>query len=239
MSENLSATNLPVYYKYRYTFPSKYDVDEQISFTRLIVRFIKHHYSLGDKMTIGIEHYTKGMLPTKPHVHIHFMSRTKGDTIRKGLAREFPTEYIGRCQSCKAEVLVDEPKFWRYPLKQQLNDTKVFASSSGFGEEAKVMLETAYACWKQAAEITIGKMEKKEEKSSKERLFSYLDLHKSSLNKFSDVYKFAYKYFVENENLLSVQTVDGYINIWLLKNEVISYDEFFQYHNPKFIDRNI
>lgn len=240
MSENLSEGNLPVYYKYRYTFKPKTELNEQIEFGKRILKYIKNQFALGDKITAGIEHYTKGMLQTKPHIHIHFMSRTKGDTIRKALTRQWPEEYIGRCQSCKAEVLVDESKFWRYPLKQQMNDSKVFGVVMGFDDsEKQIMVETAYACWKQSAEILIGKLEKKEEKSSRERLFSYLDLNRESLNTLAKVHIEAYKYFVENENILNVPTVDGYINIWLLKNQIISYTDFLKIHNPNFLDRNI
>jgi len=104
----LSSQNLPVYYKYRYTFDrDTQSLEHQISFSKSIITWIKKHYLLGDKITAGIEHYTKGMLPAKAHLHIHFVSRSKADTIRKGLSYNWPESFVGRCQSCKAEVIVD------------------------------------------------------------------------------------------------------------------------------------
>lgn len=223
---NLSKTKLPVYYKYRYTFSKN---DDEIEMFKRIYNYIKEHYLLGDKIIGGIEHYTKGMMSTKPHCHIHFISRVASDTIRKGIMREF--NLIGRCQCCKAEVFVDEGKFWRYPLKQQDGDSKVFALGKGFeNDEIRTMRETAYACWLQAAEVTIHKMEKKAEKTSKERLFSYLDGLQLSTE--SSIVRSSYEYYVEHEENFNYNTVNGYIHIYLLKNKIMSYEKFIEkYYN--------
>lgn len=231
---NLTEGNLPTFYKYRYTFhKTEQDLGDQKTKFRLIYNFIKSHYLIGDKIVGGIEHYTKGMIKTKPHIHIHFVSKSKADTIRKGLMREY--DMIGRCQSCKAEVCVDESKFWRYPLKQQSGETKIGVLISGFSqEEAKNMVEVAYACWKMSAEIAIGKVEKKLERSSKDRLFAYLDTQSyfEEINKglvsLKQSYIIGYKYYVENEDTFCVKTVEGYINSYLLQKNLISYEEFYE-----------
>lgn len=231
---NLTEGNLPAYYKYRYTFSKiEQDLEEQKNILRYFVNFIKSHYLLGDRIVGGIEHYTKGMVKTKPHIHIHFMSKSKSDTIRKGLMREY--NLVGRCQSCKAEVIVDETKFWRYALKQQAGDTMRGMLVSGFSkEEAKSMIDVAYACWKQSAEIAVGKVEKKLERSSKDRLFSYLDnlddisgLIQKAKHSFVEIRCAAYEYYVEHEESFCAKTIDGYVDMYLLKGGHLSYKEYY------------
>lgn len=224
-SDNLCKDNLPAYYKYRYTFPDDFDLHERKVRFNLIFNHIKSKFALGNVIG-GMEEYTKGMITTKPHCHIHFVSKHNSDTIRKSIMREF--KLIGRCQACKAEVIVDEPKFWRYPLKQQLNDTRRCVLTFGFNEEwIQVQTEIAYACWKQSAEIAIAKVEKKLEKTSKERLFVYLDSLDFAFKNIKQVCCYAYQYFTENEDTVCVKTIDGYVNIYLLQKNYLSYDEFF------------
>lgn len=235
----LSSQNLPVYYKYRYTFDKDtQDLSVQQSFSKLIIAWIKKHYLVGDKITAGIEHYTKGMLPAKPHLHIHFLSRSKADTIRKGLAYNWPENFIGRCQSCKAEVIVDEPKFWRYPLKQQSGDTRKYAVAVGFTKEEKQsMIDTGYACWKQSAEVLQSKLEKKEEKIAKDRLFIYLG--KKQYKDIRTIYIEAYRYFVEYEPSFSYTSVNGYAEMYMLQNQILTYEEYFELKNPNFKNKNL
>lgn len=227
VSENLVKTNLPVYYKYRYTFDKEeQDQSSQEQKCYQLVRYIKQHYMIGSQLTAGVEHYTKGMMKAKPHCHIHFVSKHSSDTIRKGLARNF--NLIGRCQSCKAETIVDESKFWRYPLKQQMNDTAVYKIITGFPkEETHIMTEIAYGCWKQAAEVFVGKMEKKLERSSKERLFVYLDSLNIVFESKKQICCLAYEYFVEHEETLCIKTVDGYVNCWLMLNQHMTASQLY------------
>lgn len=231
---NLNADNLPIYYKYRYTFnKDEQDLESQKCKFKLIYNFIRSHYLIGDRIVGGIEHYTKGMVAAKPHLHIHFISKSKSDTIRKGLGREY--NMIGRCQSCKAEVIVDESKFWRYPLKQQDGDTARYMSASGFiKEDLLLMKDIAFACWKQSAEIAVLKVEKKLERSTRERLFSYFDgldyfsIQNKDLVTLKQSYILAYQYYAENEESVCVKTIDGYVNQYCLVKGYITYDKFYE-----------
>lgn len=229
VASSLAENKLPVYYKYRYTFnkDEAKDVDRQKSKTSAIIKFIRECYLLGDKMTAGIEHYTKGMLSTKPHCHIHFISRFPADTIRKGIMRRF--DLIGRCQSCKAEVIVDTDKFWRYPFKQQMNETKISRYYLGMTkDEADLQTSIAYECWKCAAQVLVGKLEKKAEKTSRERLFVYLDTLDSTNE--LEIVTAAYKYFVEHEEIFNPTTVNGYVYIYLLTRNIVTYEVFVKNH---------
>lgn len=230
-SSNLSTGNLPIYYKYRYTFPSNADwsdLHDRINRFKNIFNFIKSRYSIGN-IVGGMEEYTKGMVSTKPHIHIHFMSKHNSDTIRKALMREF--EMIGRCQCCKAEVIInDVNKFFRYPLKQQKNETKKYYLYSGFSQqEIEVMIDIAYECWRQCAEIAVHKIEKKLEKTARDRLFCYLDNLPFVFKNIKQSYCIAYQYFVENEETLCLKTVNAYMNIYLAKNKHITYEELYDF----------
>lgn len=225
-SVNLAHDNLPVFYKYRYTFPDDFDIHERKTRFQLIFNYIKDHYALSDRLVGGMEEYTKGMVTTKPHIHIHFVSKHKSDTIRKGLMREF--DMIGRCQCCKAEILVDEQKFWRYPLKQQSGETKRGVLFSGYSPEyIKSQIDIAYACWKQSAEIAVGKVEKKLERTSKDRLFAYLDSN-LTFKSIKETCCLSYMYFAEHEESVCVRTIDGYVNQYCLLKKYISVTDFYE-----------
>lgn len=229
-TDMISETNLPVYYKYRYTFgKTEQELEYQKMKLKDIIKFICDHYLLGEKIVAGIEHYTKGMLPSKAHCHIHFMSKKSSDTIRKGLAREF--SMVGRCQSCKAEVLVDNPKFWRYPLKQQKNETLKNIQFKGFDKEEIIqMRDVAYDCWKASAEVLVGKLEKKLERTSKDRLFVYLDTQECSKD-IRSMCCMAYQYFAENEDTVCIRTIDGYVNAYMLTKKLITPQQMYDAHH--------
>lgn len=228
-NENISKTQPLLHMKYRYTFPDNKDwtdLQDRINRFRNIFQYIKSHYANTSQMTGGLEEYTKGMRLTKPHIHIHFMSKSTGGAITKALAREF--DMIGRCQSCKAEIIVDDNKFWRYPLKQQKNDTKKHLLVIGFSqEEVKNMLDVAYDCWIQAAQVAVGKLEKKIERTSKDRLFQYFDTLPFVYKSKKQSYILAYEYFTEHEDTVCVKTIDGYVNLYLLKYKHLTYEEFY------------
>lgn len=234
INENLicAKKNLPVYYKYRFTFPDNTCDEQQQETFGALFKHIKEKWLWGDKMTGGIEHFTKGMMATRPHCHIHFVSKYPSDTIRKGLARAF--DIIGRRQCCKAETIVDSEKFFRYPFKQQKNETKRGLKFVGFEkDEATNMRDVAYACWIQGAEILVNKLEKKVERNAKDRLFHFLDENFDKTEEYDNPIIIArckaYEYFRDHEDTLCVKTVDGYVNIWCLKNNLMSIEDFYVY----------
>jgi hypothetical protein len=224
----LARYTVPVYYKYRFTFQPDDSLDYQKAQVRNIIREMKKQdYILGNRYIASIEHYSVGMSSAKPHTHIHFMSRAKSDTIRKQLAREF--EMIGRVQCCKAEVNVDEAKFWRYPLKQQQGPSKIYTLFEGFEQqEINRMCDIAYEMWKVAAEVSVAKRERVEETNTlKDRLFIYLDT--LTLITRYDVISAALMYYVEKENHpVNNQTIDGYVNLYMLQKKMVSYENYIK-----------
>lgn len=174
-----------IYYKFRYTFPDDEeftDLHRQKTRVRNILSYLKR-FILNDRFILGIENFKSGMETAKPHVHIHFVSRTKKDTIVKSLKRASAKEdldifHSNRCYSLGVEVNVNEDKFFRYPLKQQKGDTYRFVLYGNFVTKERVsqLRDEAYAVWITACEIQNNKKEKKEDSDQlSERLFVYLD----------------------------------------------------------------
>lgn len=218
---------LPMFLKYRYTFPADYDKPAQIKLAKEIVRIIKERYMCSSTFTAGIEHYTKGMITAKPHLHVHFISKTPTNTIRKGLATEF--NFIGRCQGCIPEVMVNEDKFFRYPFKQQKNETRVWIDSSFDLDTIKTMIEIAYAAWIQSAEIAVGKLEAKILRTSEDRLFQVLDnLFLTEPKTYNEVVTEACIYFAHHEQSFNYTTIIGYVDKYLIKYSKISTKKFLE-----------
>lgn len=221
--------SIPVFYKYRYTFDKDLLLENQITLAKSIIKLIKERYACDNRVTAGIEHFTKGKLDTKPHLHVHFISKKNSNTIRKGLALEF--NFIGRCQCCKAEAIVNEDKFFRYPLKQQKNDTFRWGHASGFTQDEKLnMVEVAYGIWIVSAEVAVDKLQKKIERNSEDRVFHVLDnlFSISPPTTYYEVMSVAIKYYAEHEPTFSYSTITGYVDKYLIKTERISISKYLK-----------
>lgn len=226
--------SLPVYYKYRYTFDKDTELEQQKKLARDILKVIQNRYACDTRYTLGIEHFTKGKLSTKPHLHIHFISKKTSNTIRKGLAQEF--NFIGRCQCCKAEAIVNEEKFFNYPLKQQKNDTARFVLSSFPKEETLKMIDVAYSIWMVSSEVAVNKLEKKIERNSEDRVFHVLDNYFNSVQptdtlSYYDVLNVALNYYAHNEPTFNYSTIVGYVDKYLIKNGKLSIQKYLKMKN--------
>lgn len=226
--------SIPVFYKYRYTFDKSTSLDEQISLAKNIIKLIKERYACDNRLTAGIEHFTKGKLETKPHLHVHFISKKNSNTIRKGLALEF--NFIGRCQCCKAETIVNEDKFFRYPLKQQKNDTFRWGHAAGFTQDEKlIMVDVAYSIWIVSAEVAVEKLQKKIERNSEDRLFHVLDnlFSVDPPTTYYGVMSIAMRYYADNEPTFNYQTIVGYVDKYLILRGIIMITQYLKIKDCK------
>lgn len=177
-----------IYYKFRYTFAddAQGDLHCQKLQTKRIVGILSK-FMLETKYTAGIEWFKSGMIDVKQHVHVHFKSRTKKDTIVKALKRADKDDdvklfHTNRCYALGREVDVHIDKFWRYPYKQQAGDTRKTMMFRGFTkEDCLAWRDVAYACWITASEIANKKIEKKEDTDQlSSRLYAFLDTKDTS-----------------------------------------------------------
>lgn len=232
--EKVSKSQADIYYKFRYTFMEEdNDLFTQQAIARSIIRELKR-YMVRGYYTAGIEHFSSGMVDAKPHLHIHFVSRDKKDTIRKHLHYNQDEKYgekafdgkRGRYALCQ-EVIVHEERFWRYPLKQQKNDTKRFCNAAGFTKDAVIsMIDKAYDHWVTASEIENAKKEKKEVADLlSERLFQYLDTHvtqRCDRNLKIAIQRF---YIVEEQRPFNKTTAYGYLLNYKIIRGLMTHDE--------------
>ena len=99
--QKVQLSEADIYYKFRYTFEEDDAKDPEMRkrTMRLIINDLRR-FMVGGKYTSGIECFSRGMVPTKPHCHIHFVSRTKKDTIRKWLKRHDDTDFRFASNRC-------------------------------------------------------------------------------------------------------------------------------------------
>jgi len=172
-----------IYYKFRYTFAE--DVQGDLHCQKLqskrIIKLLSR-FMIGDRYTAGIEWFKSGMHDVKHHLHVHFMSRTKKDTIVKALKRADKDDDVklyhgNRCYALCVDIIVQLDKFWRYPYKQQNGSSRKAWFVRGFTkDEVMIMRDVAFACWITASEIANKKMEKKEDTDQlSSRLYAHLD----------------------------------------------------------------
>ena len=185
--EKTQFSEADIYYKFRYTFSedAQGDLHAQNLITKGIIKILQKF--MLTKYTGGIEWFKSGMLDVAHHVHIHFVSRTKKDTIVKALKRsdkdeECPLFHTNRCYALGREVDVHISKFWRYPLKQQKGDTRKKIFFKGFSQgEIVTLRDEANAVWLTSAEIQNKKNERKEDSDQlSSRLYAHLDKQDTS-----------------------------------------------------------
>lgn len=220
-----------IYYKFRYTFPDDVSIEEQKTTTRLLLMLLKKYF-ISAKFILGIEHFKSGMAEAKPHVHIHFVSRTKKDTIVKYLKRHDKFDgtdlfHGNRCYSLGIEVNVNTDKFWRYPLKQQKNDTAKYILFGGFEpDKISSWRDEAYAVWITACEIQNKKNEKKEDNDQlSDRLFNYLDKLDNldcDINIKIGIQKF---YILEEGKPFNKTTALGYFYNYKIQKNLMSHED--------------
>lgn len=233
--DNATLSQADIYYKFRYTFDQEgfgenYPESRKFACYKMITQTLITHlekYMLGGRYTAGIEYFKAGMIDAKPHVHIHFVSRHKKDTIVKKLKRHSETkDYFNgnRSYSMGVEVNVNERKFWRYTLKQQKNQTEKFYCSNGI-DDIDSMINEAYAVWITACEIQNAKNQKKEDSDLfSDRLFNYLNKNNCS----SDItIKIAIqKFYIEVEKKpFNMTTARGYFINYKVTKGLMSYEE--------------
>ncbi len=183
-------------------------------------------YSL-DKITSGLEVHNKRGAYTYPHIHIHFTSQVKKDTILKAIKRHYEAEFGdplkgNKMYSFTPELNVRSDAFFRYPLKQIANDPEVFKCCAGFKHETLCQLRAiAYAQEMIRWQINDKKETQKEEHSS---------IYERAENKLKDTNAqtpldvalgIQDLYLKENRPVNNV-TIAGYTLTYCLQNGIIS-----------------
>lgn len=250
--------SLPIHFKFRFTFPhqdassiEQYPRDvkkpQVTKITRTILNVLVPRYTT--ELTHGLEFFNSKQEPTYLHTHFHFVSTFSRDTIAKALFRALDkgdfTFKGPKVFSLKPEVVVDPPRFWRYPLKQIPPDSKEkkewnFARCSGFSlEKLEEMRHVAHEQWKIASEIKIKKSDNKESPDTLfERLFSICekDISKNDTKKGQEhnlkwFQKAVLRFYVSENRPLNFQVMSGYAHLLAFKFGAESEDDMLKRFN--------
>lgn len=224
----------PVAYRFRFTFSdqtNEHDYIEDKSRTSkwlFIAKKIKSEifekYS-GDKVTGGIEYLNKLGEYTNAHFHCHFYSVSTRDTIAKQLRRILEQIFDQDTKGIKrfyltADVAREDAKFWRYPLKQGLNESLC----SGFSKEKLEQMHTVAAeSWQTVVQISQAKADKRD---NSDTLFerALCEIKKKNLKTKKEITTEFISFYVVEKRPVNRQTITGYVLLYMLLENLISPD---------------
>ncbi len=178
----LSETPIYVYYKFRLTLDEDvWDASDglvggqplgrrtviSMDALREWTEYLCNAGYVAGRMTAGWEVKNSFGDFCKPHIHIHFKSTSKHDTVRKGIQRHYKALWDEELRgndmySCKLCAFPEsEEKFFRYTLKQKHIKIKGKHFCRGFADDdiARMAAE-AHGSWVSSAEVKNAKKEK-------------------------------------------------------------------------------
>jgi len=175
-------------------------------------------------MVIGYETKNKLGEETHPHIHIHFTTDKKVETIRKALTRKWKDEHETRTRAAlyslkQEDDVKDQDFFFRYPLKQGNNIfDKYNLYPPTFDKEIQIKCANEY--YNTSVTINRAKMEKELNKTSTfDKLQEFLD--PLELKTTNEVISKTYDFYLENKMAMNVNTIHGYCITYCCLNNLI------------------
>lgn len=221
------------YYKLRYTFSPDASGNHfsEASSMLGIIGDVSH-------VSIGFENCDKVGKPTSPHIHFHFSSFSKYDTLKKRIQRYLKDTFQGKRKgnavySLKLEsVIEDEERFFRYPFKQsryhpQPEDYTSFClrrSKLPKGFDLERQTELACEEYERDMGFNLKKLENALKPNTKDKLFKYLDeLHaQTPFTSRQDILTHVINYYTQEEKSANRQTIMGFATTAMLKYGLIT-----------------
>lgn len=180
----------------------RYDLAENETVLPVIYRLVKDGNKIPSGI-LGIEDKNKYGELIKKHLHFHFMSEEKIETIRKRFNRSSDPEKKDSYSLCLEKDVKDQNKFFRYPLKQyenidNFNNNNILIPS---GFDIKIQHLLANEEWNKGKEIL-----------SRQRVKS--DSRQTTYEKIIEL--------IDNENIKfsSIKEIEIYILEYYLKNNI-------------------
>lgn len=180
----------------------RYDLAENETVLPVIYRLVKDGNKIPSGI-LGIEDKNKYGELIKKHLHFHFMSEEKIETIRKRFNRSSDPEKKDSYSLCLEKDVKDQNKFFRYPLKQyenidNFNNNNILIPN---GFDIKIQHLLANEEWNKGKEIL-----------SRQRVKS--DSRQTTYEKIIEL--------IDNENIKfsSIKEIEIYILEYYLKNNI-------------------
>lgn len=214
------------YIKLRYTLPPKDESRPQHKPFEYFLQFIDEYVKILEPICIswGYEEKDKCGNPTHPHIHAHFTTDKKVETIRKALARKWKDEGETRTRSAlyslkQEEDVKDESYFFRYTLKQ--GDERMLTHSVfPLGFDYKTQRLLAMEQYGQIVEVNRKKLETTLDKvTTYDKLAKYLDqFNHNCMKKIVDS---SLEFYIDNNMAVNTKTIAGYALTYGLKNNLV------------------
>lgn len=223
------------YFKLRYTFTP--DTSKHFQEASSMIGII------GDVsyISIGFENCDKVGKPTSPHIHFHFTSHTKYDTLKKRIQRYLKDTFNGTRKgnsvySLKLESVVeDETRFFRYPFKQSRFNPQPKPHTDFSRERSRlpngfdIERQTELACeeYERDIEFNLKKLENVLKPNTKDKLFKYLDkIHADTpFTSRKDILTHIITYYAQEEKSANKQTIIGFTTTAMLKYQLITAEQ--------------
>lgn len=195
-----------------------------------VQKMIKDHAKQRGIYSAVVEILDKFGNYTRPHLHLHFVSTKKDDTIRTSLKRlyfELNDEKLkgNNLYSMKLETFIDDDRFYRYPLKQlESLDSPFNLTPPRQGLE--ILRQVALAQWKLGCEINQSKQVAREPAPD---LYSRMCCKIEKPEKPTTKYAVALgmlEFYLKENRPINNQTIQGYIKTYCLQNGIISKESF-------------
>lgn len=216
--------NLPIAYHFRFTFS---DQDKELKcledknfissckrlHKRTLMKFLNSQYIHQNKYTSGFEIRNKNGENCKAHFHLCFFSKrvkqTMVRTIKRFLQDEDQDTTGVQCYYFKEYTPLDNlDKFWRYPLKQNLNLNCCGGHPQDYLEQQHAIAKESYAI---RVQVNQAKLDKKDNLDTLfQRVFSKIkktDLPKNAKN----IAKIFIETYIEEDRPINRQTIQGYV----------------------------
>lgn len=231
----------PLGFKFRFTFSNQdkeYKCHDDPLFVnrtktihgRILNKLLENNYVHENRVTSGYEVLNKMGERTHAHIHIHFKSTHRKESIRRTLKRYLEDTYDEDTTGNKAMSLVIEhelrsdEKFYRYPLKQGLDKKKC----RGFTEKE---LEHFHAVAKDSYDITCQVNQQKADKAdTTDTLFLRLTqkLSKLELKDTLSLRIATSQFYAEEDRPINLTVMAGYVRTFQLKTGLITHAQLWE-----------
>lgn len=219
--------------KFRYDFLT----DDEHPYSILAMLFVKEHgttvYPSG---VMGVETQNARGTQIKRHMHLHFMTDEKPETIRKRFLRKYGNDQEKRGRGWYSLALETDVKdfnhFFRYPIKQMEPASFRYVFDRiplpvGFDIATQNVL--AYEEWTKSKEILTKKENQRDSKLSVyEKILDIVQTTSPNLNTHQECKLFVLNYFLENNIPPSKNKIIDIANGVALTLRLISKEAFLE-----------
>ncbi len=232
-------------YKLRYTFTDDLQIkedtpaEEQDNIYKSQKQMLYDIYQLlkeylhKDKLTSGIEYRGKTGQFVNNHIHFHFESNSKRDTIAKQFVRKMMEDMNdfrkkSSAYYLKAQSEVDYDKHYMYPLKEyDWKNTKKYNFCKGIPlEELEILNIKAHSLRLKSYEVNEHKQTKREDVTFCEKFCTYLDKN-TTASTYEGIYIELTEFYKQQDKPPDHKQLSGNTYLYMLKKEIISNQDYY------------